>query len=387
MRQFYIISLIIIATAITLVAFDSPDNKEETLSPTPIESRQDDPVILPVANEESEEKAKESSPAEEITETKLATTPEKEIPGTKLATTSEEIAEPKSFTLLPINELNEKARMATVNIFCVSKSGGTLEPASGSGVIIDPRGIILTNAHVAQYFLLRDYLVKNFLDCDIRTGNIAKETYKAKLLYLSPIWIEKNAKNIIEQRPKGIGENDFAFLLITSTTKGEVSPTTFPYLSINIAEEIPVGLPVLLTAYPAGLLGGVNVAHSLGLLSTLSTIKELFTFSEETPQHLDLLSLGGNIAAQSGSSGGAVITRTSGELVGLITTNTKAATTDEADLRAITLSHIDRSIQKQTGENLATFLARDPQETAEAFHKTEFGRLKELLEAILNKEN
>lgn len=387
MRQFYTISLVIIVVTIALVALDSLDNKKETLSPTPIEVTKDDPVIFPIANEGNEEKTKESSLAKEIPETKLATTPEKEIPEAKLATTPEEVAEQKPLILLPINELNEKARMATVNIFCVSKSGGALEPASGSGVIIDPKGIVLTNAHVAQYFLLQDYLVKNFLDCDIRTGNIAKETYKAKLLYLSPLWIEKNAKNIIEQRPKGIGENDFAFLLITSTTKGEISQTTFPYLAINSAEEIPVGLPVLLTSYPAGLLGGVNVALTLGLLSTLSTIKELFTFSEEAPQHLDLLSLGGNIAAQSGSSGGAVTARTSGELIGLITTNTKAATTDEADLRAITLSHIDRSIQKQTGENLATFLAKDPQETSKAFHETEFGRLKELLEAVLTGEN
>src|SRR3989344_252919 len=53
--------------------------------------------------------------------------------------------------------LNEQVRAAVVNILCITGSGGPLNSISGSGVIIDPRGIILTNAHVAQYFLLKNY--------------------------------------------------------------------------------------------------------------------------------------------------------------------------------------------------------------------------------------
>ena len=35
----------------------------------------------------------------------------------------------------------------------------TIKAISGSGVIIDSRGVILTNAHLAEYFLLKDYKI------------------------------------------------------------------------------------------------------------------------------------------------------------------------------------------------------------------------------------
>jgi hypothetical protein len=58
-------------------------------------------------------------------------------------------------------ELSDEAllRGAIVNIICIQ--GGGLRGSSGSGVIVDPRGIILTVAHVGQNFLLRDYPIKN----------------------------------------------------------------------------------------------------------------------------------------------------------------------------------------------------------------------------------
>jgi len=377
MQLLYRISLIVIITITVLFVFDGPEEKQE--EPLTIS-----PIININSKEEIMEEKEELPAAEPKTDPAKNNTPP-DITETK---PHQETAEPTPLILLPISELNEKARAATVNIFCVSKSGGAFEPASGSGVIVDPKGIILTNAHVAQYFLLKDYLAENFINCDIRTGDIAKPAYKAEILYISPLWIEENAKNITLERPKGVGENDFAFLLIIeSTIKEKTLPTKFPYLMPGISENISIELPVLLTSYPAGLLGGINIVRELGLLSTLSTIKELFTFSEESSENLDLVSLGGNIAAQSGSSGGAVISRTSGELISLITTNTNAATTDEDDLRAITLSHIDRSLQKQTGEDLAIFLAKDPQETSRVFHETEFDRLKKLLEEVLKGKN
>src|SRR3989344_1935480 len=55
---------------------------------------------------------------------------------------------PDSFSVI-----NEKTRHALVNILCMPH-GGSLRPISASGVIVDPRGVILPNAHVAQYVLL-----------------------------------------------------------------------------------------------------------------------------------------------------------------------------------------------------------------------------------------
>ena len=70
------------------------------------------------------------------------------------------IAPPPS--LIPLEELNTKTRAALVNILCTTKWSGSFSPITGSGIIIDPKGVILTNAHVAQYYLLKDYLTKDF---------------------------------------------------------------------------------------------------------------------------------------------------------------------------------------------------------------------------------
>ena len=66
--------------------------------------------------------------------------------------------------------VNSAARAALVNILCTSR--GSVRPISGSGVIIDSRGVILTNAHVAQYVLLAENPAIN-LSCVIRTGSPA----------------------------------------------------------------------------------------------------------------------------------------------------------------------------------------------------------------------
>src|SRR3989338_5130017 len=43
---------------------------------------------------------------------------------------------------------------ATVNLYCRIRAGRKQYISTGSGVFISERGIILTNAHVAQFFLL-----------------------------------------------------------------------------------------------------------------------------------------------------------------------------------------------------------------------------------------
>src|SRR3989338_2839263 len=94
----------------------------------------------------------------------------KEISSNELSQTNQE----QEQNNVLFSTINQKTREALVNIFCVTKSGGIFKPASGSGIIIDKRGIILTNAHVAQYFLLKDYLEQNFIECIVRVGSPAR---------------------------------------------------------------------------------------------------------------------------------------------------------------------------------------------------------------------
>lgn len=264
------------------------------------------------------------------------------------------------------SKINEITRTALVNIFCTTKNGGYFNPTTGSGIVIDERGIILTNAHVAQYFLLKDYLTENFVDCVIRVGSPAKTLYKAKLIFISPSWIKNNASNINEDSPKGTGEDDYALLLITERTDPtKTIPDPFSFIELLYdTENIKKGDSVLLVAYPAGFLGGISVSKDLYISSSVVKIIDLFTFKEGT---LDLFSIGGSVVAQKGSSGGAVV-NTENKLIGIIVTSSIEDTTADRDLRAITISHINRSFTKDTGFSLQAFFEGDMLAEVNAFN-------------------
>jgi S1-C subfamily serine protease len=294
-----------------------------------------------------------------------------------------ETEDEKNETSLPFNFINEETRKALVNILCTTKFGGSLRPITGSGVIIDERGVILTNAHIAQYLLLKDYQTKDFIDCVVRQGSPARPLYKAELLYISPEWIADNAAGIKLQEPKGTGENDYAFLLITGHVNQEQPlPEIFPFAELNVSDEtINIGNNVLLAGYPAGFLGGIAVQKDLYITSTVTQIQDIFTFSENT---LDLFSIGGSIVAQQGSSGGAVV---SGEnkLLGIIVTSSSGNTTQERDLRAITVSHINNSLLARERYGIDIFLGGDLGAQADAFNSAVAPGLIKLLTDELDK--
>lgn len=236
--------------------------------------------------------------------------------------------------------------------------GNTISMVTGSGVIIDPRGVIITNAHIAQYYLLPNY------DCTIRTGSPAEPTYEAELLFVSKRWIEEHAKDITDPNPSGTGERDFALLLITKGAAQTPLPISFPFISIDTSlNAIKVGDSISLAAYPASFLSGPLLVNNLTLASTISSIREVLTFKTST---IDLFSTGGNILAQRGSSGGGVFS-TAGKLVGVIVTTTEASTTGERDLRAITLSHIETSLAEETGKTINAYLSGNLTDTLHSF--------------------
>ncbi len=251
--------------------------------------------------------------------------------------------------------VNTETRSALVNILCTTIAGGYLHPISGSGVLIDPRGVILTNAHVGQFFLLKNYIVPNNVNCTVRTGSPAQATYTATLLYLPPAWIKANAAQIVSSEPTGTGENDYAFLLITGTVDGSVLPNSFPYVPYTLDVPIP-NTPVLLAGYPAGFLEASTIEANLYAASALSTVQTLYSFTGNT---VDAISVGSSIVAQSGSSGGAVVRTQDGQLLGIIATETIASTTAGRDLRAITTGHIDRSLTASGLGGINTLLSED----------------------------
>lgn len=276
--------------------------------------------------------------------------------------------------------LNTTTRAAVVNVLCVS--GGRLQSTSGSGVIVDPRGVILTNAHVAQFFLLRDYPAKNNVQCVIRVGSPARALYTAKLLYLSRQWIAENANQITSSAPSGTGENDYAFLLITGRTDGTSSlPAAFSYLQPSTA-RVSQGDTVLLGAYPASFLGGATIETSLYSTTALSTVQEVYAFHEgETG--VDLFSLGGTVVSQGGSSGGAAVRQSTGALAGIFVTAIEAETTGGSDIRALSLSHIDNSLRAEGEGGLSGELSGDLEIKARLFNENIAPALTRMLEGVL----
>lgn len=302
-------------------------------------------------------------------------------PATLSKTVTETLTPPLPVDIFPVSfsSINEDVRASLVNILCVTKSGGPLMPISGSGIIIDSRGVILTNAHIAQYLLLKDYIVKDYVECIIRTGSPAYPLYTTELLYVSEAWIRENAVQIDSENPVGTGEHDYALLRITGTVSDDPIGV-IPHTPIDTKElAVDVGSEALVAGYPAGFVGGITIQKSLYPASSVTSVREVFTFATST---VDLISVGGSIVAQKGSSGGAVVGR-DGRLKGLVVTSTQAASTNDRDLRAITLSHINRDIKMSTGYSLGEFLSRNLSTESHRFITTVAPTLTRLLENAL----
>jgi S1-C subfamily serine protease len=324
--------------------------------------------------------ATSTKPIAAATQTKIAKTP----PGAagKIVMPTITVIQTPPAPQIPFTTLNTLARQAVVNILCTTQAGGPFSPISGSGVVVSSDGVILTNAHVGQFFLLRNFNgVANAVQCVIRAGSPAYPAYNAELIYISPTWVADNKNVLIETAPKGTGEHDYAFLLITDKVDGSPLLDPIPFLPIGLAENYFAGQYVLLDSYAAGFLGGQSILQDLYQTSAIATTSQIYTFGSSTA---DLISLPGTVVSQSGSSGGAVVDG-DGNLVGLISTETEGDTTGDRSLQAITTTYINRDLQSESGSSIADLLAF-PVTYAQNFNANIAPQLTEILtDAILQK--
>lgn len=255
---------------------------------------------------------------------------------------------------------------ALVNIFCSYQTDEYTKTTTGTGFFIDTDGIILTNAHVAQFLLLEGLVGE--AQCIIRTGNPAVASYEADLLYISPAWIRDNAALINAAAPKGTGERDYALLYVTSGLDNKPMPSKFA--ALPFAQE-PLTLDsveadVFATGYPAESMLENGVDSPLIPKQATTTIGELMTFGSNL---VDIFSIRGTAIGEHGSSGGPVVD-VHGDAIGIISTKGDDTAFGEGSLRALSLSYIDRTIKQETGFSLRQNLGGNLPYRAKLFKET-----------------
>lgn len=321
-------------------------------------------LIEPITRTSTKAPAQKSTPTTGTATT--SPTPTSTLPTTTPSKPVEPVVEtPKEPEVTPSEEevpAGIQVQNASVNILCSSKDK-SVPAVSGSGVIISPEGVILTVAHIAQVFLLEDYPSEDNVTCVIRTGSPARTAYTAKLIYISKNWVTLHPDSLILSEAKGTGEYDIALLAITGSLTSTPLPSSFDYVPLS-TKEPKRDDSVIIGAYGGQTLSATEIKENLKEIMVGTTVKKIFTFGDHT---YDLLSFGGNEAAQSGSSGGGVV-NLSGELVAMITTSTIKGDFASRNVSGITPNYIRRVFKEETGKNLDTYLkSTSPKALASAF--------------------
>jgi len=256
---------------------------------------------------------------------------------------------------------------ALVNIFCTLKTKSSIRATSGSGVFITSTGVILTNAHVAQFLLVPSNTAHVTSSCVVRSGSPAVPKYYADVLYISPLWITDNASLLRTEHPSGTGERDYALLYVTKAVDGTL-PSSFPALSLDVTplQKNSKNQVVRAGGFPAEIIRTEGTKALLMPTVATTTITELFTYTRD---NIDLIGIAPSAVGEQGSSGGP-ITTLDNTVIGLISTKGNEAKDGVKSLRAITIPYIDRTIRDEVHVGLLdTILSKLP-ERARIFRAT-----------------
>jgi hypothetical protein len=257
---------------------------------------------------------------------------------------------------------------ALVNIFCTMKTKRSIRATSGSGVFIADTGVILTNAHVAQFLLINQNTAGITSSCVVRSGSPAIPKYYADLLYISPLWIKDNAALLQTEHPSGTGERDYALLYVTKAVDGATLPSSFPALPIDVTPFNKTSKNEVVRAggFPAEIIRTEGPKALLMPTVATTTITELFTYTRD---NIDLVGIAPSSVGEQGSSGGP-ITTLDDTVIGLISTKGNEAKDGAKSLRAITIPYINRTIYDEVHVGLLDTISSKLADRARIFRAT-----------------
>lgn len=274
---------------------------------------------------------------------------------TETATTSEEMEDSASVEVSP---LTIDPGAATVRIRCIQTTDKYKRITTGTGFLINATGVIMTNAHVAQFLLLENAAAAGDTECNATLGTDDTTAFSLGLLYISPSWLLKHASLIDSTTPKGTGENDFALVYINGRQDGSPITTNFSFLppATNSLSKTNKDKEVTIIGYPR------QEDKSAPQLIATTTITGLYTFGSG---YADIISLASSTLGHQGASGGPVIDEF-GRAIGILTTKDTGTTI----LNAITMAHVDRGLKSEIGFDLASHLQGNLDYKAQLFNKT-----------------
>jgi hypothetical protein len=259
-----------------------------------------------------------------------------------------------------------------VNIICTEKKGNYVTANTGSGVIISPEGVVMTNAHVGQYFLLDKEL--DDYSCALYQENIPTYGYVADLLYISPDWIRENKNVISTKNPRGTGENDYAFLhIIKNTNPALPKPKSFQYANLNTSYNAEIGQKIDIAGFPGSPASILDLERTVGLKTDSSTIRDIFTFGQN---NADVISTGVTKVAARGASGGGVFKES--DLIALIVTT--GGPDNKSYINAITTNYIGRDFKNDFNKSIFDLINGNLEKQSQDFWR-DYG--KSLAEIIL----